>query len=91
MTNFSSNAENCSKSDILELALEVAVLYWSLKKIKASGNFSLPIAILSRPTVKANGRFIKANGRFMLYEPLRGGSSFKRKPSVSVRVRDFRF
>ena len=26
MTNFSSSAENCSKSDILELALEVAVL-----------------------------------------------------------------
>ena len=29
-------------------------------KIKASGHFSLPMAILSRPTVKANGRFIKA-------------------------------
>ena len=29
MTNFSSSAENCSKSDILELALEVAVLCYS--------------------------------------------------------------
>ena len=44
-----------------------------------------------KATVKANGRFIKANGRFMLYEPLQGGSSLKRKLPVSVRVRGLRF